>query len=71
METLRSIRASAKRAPTLRLGQYFCNTYIKGSWPELFYEKNDNKAAEMIRVWLADHSYTDSMPPVVGVSHAN
>lgn len=45
-----------------RLGQYFCNTYIKQSWPELFYA-NDERAESLIRTWLEENCYTDTLPP--------
>lgn len=48
-----------------RLGQYFCNRYIKMSWPELFHEKNDAISIEIIKVWLADHDYHNELPPVL------
>lgn len=67
MKTLQKIQA-ARTSPSVRLGQYFCNTYIKGSWPELFYEEDEEKAAEIIRTWLVDHQYTDTMPPKVSIS---
>lgn len=47
---------------SVRLGQRFCNFYIKGQWPELFYEENEQKAAKMIQKWLADNCYFDSLP---------
>lgn len=50
----------------LRLGQRFVNTYIKGSWPELYYEADETKAAEIIEQWLIDHQYNDHLPEVVG-----
>lgn len=46
----------------LRLGQRFCNEYIKGEYPELFYMKNDEKAKDLIEKWLNDHQYTQSLP---------
>lgn len=67
MKTLNRIQ-TAIAARSVRLGQYFCNTYIKGSWPELFYEEDEEKAAEIIRTWLVDHQYTDTMPPKVNIS---
>jgi hypothetical protein len=49
-------------APHLRLGQFFCNLYIRESWPELYYEADDSKAAALICDWLERHQYTDSLP---------
>lgn len=51
-----------KAAYEYRLGQYFCNTYIKQSWPELFYA-NDEKAESLIRTWLEENCYTETLPP--------
>ncbi len=48
-----------------RLGQRFCNDYIKYAWPELFYERDDGKASEMIWEWLKDHDYIESLPEKV------
>ena len=49
-----------------RLGQYFCNCYIVGNWPELYYEKEEWQAKLMIEDWLANNHYFDSLPqPVV------
>ncbi|QBQ74789.1 hypothetical protein BcepSauron_409 [Burkholderia phage BcepSauron] len=45
----------------LRMGQRFCNLYIKGSWPELFYA-DDLKAAPLIYDWLCAHQYYDELP---------
>jgi hypothetical protein len=47
----------------LRLGQLFCFLYIKGSWPELFYEDRENRAAAKIEQWLTDNNYTEELPP--------
>lgn len=38
--------------PHLRLGQYFVGNYVKYSWPELFYETNQEKALESISSYL-------------------
>jgi len=46
----------------IRLGQRFCNMYIKGQWPELFY-CNDAKAKILIGQWLVDNQYFDQLPP--------
>ena len=45
-----------------RLGQRFCNMFIKGAWPDLYYEENDAVAREMIRTWLSNHHYHDELP---------
>lgn len=48
-----------------RLGQFFVNRYIAGSWAELFFEEDYSKARDMIASWLRDHQYEFTMPPVV------
>lgn len=51
----------AEKPSEQRLGQWFCNTYIKGSWPELFYA-DDEKAAAILASWFESHHYVDSLP---------
>jgi hypothetical protein len=46
----------------LRLGQHFVNLYIKKPWPELYHERDDAKAQEMIYQYLVDHRYYPNMP---------
>ena len=46
----------------LRLGQYFCDRYIKSSWPDLFYCEDYAKCVHLISKWLEDNQYLDSMP---------
>ena len=48
--------------PHLRLGQYFVGTYVKYSWPELFYERDNSKAIHMITTYLEHYQYYDSLP---------
>ena len=48
--------------PHLRLGQYFVGTYVKYSWPELFYETDNSKAIHMITTYLEHYQYYDSLP---------
>lgn len=48
--------------PHLRLGQYFINKYVKYSWPELYYEKDDEKAIKAITIYLQHYQYTDTLP---------
>ena len=56
----------------LRLGQYFVGKYIKYSWPELFYEKDYEKALNMIAVYLYHLQYIDELPaPLEGGPYAN
>ncbi|MBP4081753.1 hypothetical protein [Aeromonas sp. MrichA-1] len=69
MQTLQKIKKQHKNqqeflGASYRLGQHFCSKYIKNPWPELFYA-NDHEAEGMIAQWLADHSYHDTLPPVV------
>lgn len=45
-----------------RLGQRFVNIYISKPWPELFHERSDKKAMEVIQKYLTDHHHFDSMP---------
>lgn len=49
----------------LRLGQRFCNLYIKEPWPSLYYCESVNTAKEMIWEWLCNHSYDESFPMVI------
>lgn len=51
-------------ADGLRMGQRFCNMYIKASWPELYY-CDDYNAFFLIYAWLHDHQYYEELPPVV------
>lgn len=50
-----------------RLGQYFCNRYIKSyvfhNDIDLFFIENIEECKAGIESWLIDHQYTDSMPP--------
>jgi hypothetical protein len=45
-----------------RLGQRFVNFYHRGTWPELFYERDDTVALKMISSWLEDNQYFDELP---------
>lgn len=55
-----------KRKPACqRLGQAFVNQFIRHPWPELFYEEDEQKALNMIKQWLQNHCYFDTMPPQV------
>ncbi len=51
-------------AGNIRLGQYFCNQYIKKQWPTLFYADFD-KACSLITNWLRDNNYIDELPPKI------
>ena len=45
----------------LRLGQRFHLMYMRNPWPELFYGA-DEITGPMIRSWLNDHHYLDTLP---------
>lgn len=49
----------------VRFGQYFCNKYIKDSWPKLFYEEDNEQSKKLIVEWLVHHCYTTSLPTEV------
>lgn len=61
-EALKQLRR--EKPKNQRLGQYFVNTYIKGSWPELFYA-DDAKALPMIAEWLEAYQYQECLPSQV------
>lgn len=61
---MRFIRIHKQTVDTQRAGQRFCNMYIKAGWPELFYE-DEAKALVMIRQWLDDHQYTETLPSLI------
>lgn len=62
---LRDFEIEQQKVPSYRLGQYFCNMYIKGQWPELFYVEDRQKCLIMIEKWLKDNCYENDMPPIV------
>lgn len=41
---------------SLRLGQRFCNEYLSGPWPELYYA-DDDLAVKRISKWLRKYQY--------------
>lgn len=50
----------------MRLGQRFVNEFIKGTgWTELFYERDDRVALEMIKQLLTDLQYYPGLSPRV------
>lgn len=61
-EEFKEMYARAHDAEHLRLGQYFCNLFIRESWPELYYEADDAEANALICEWLERHQYTDALP---------
>ena len=46
----------------ISLGQYFCNKYVKGQWPDLFYCEDKSKCIDMITQYLEDTCHTDKLP---------
>jgi hypothetical protein len=48
--------------PHLRLGQYFVGKYVKYSWPELFYETEQDKSIESISMYLKQLHYLNELP---------
>ena len=54
-----------ERKPPHRLGQYFVSNYIKYSWPELFYERDNKKALETISTYLYYLQYINELPTKV------
>lgn len=46
----------------IRLGQRFCNRYVKGSYPDLYYCEDDRASAQMIDTWLKDNQYESELP---------
>jgi len=49
---------------SMRLGQAFVNWYMSTPWPELFYEKNDKVAMEMITKHLVAYCYYEQLPSI-------
>lgn len=45
-----------------RLGQAFCNDYIRSSWPELYYCEDEGKCVKMVTQWLNDCQYYGDLP---------
>lgn len=48
-----------------RLGQAFCNDFIRHSWTELYYCTDLCKSQRMIENWLHQHHYYTDMPSKV------
>lgn len=46
----------------LRLGQFFCNEFVEGIWPELYDEENNETATAVIEKWLSDRYYWATIP---------
>ena len=62
---LKEFELIQKSVMSYRLGQHFCNMYIVGQWPELFYGEDRQKNLIMIEKWLTDNCYQTEMPPIV------
>lgn len=59
-----------RKHPSLRLGQYFCNLYVKafdGRTDPLFNQPNDDLAAIAIDQWMRDNQHLDELPMAVRV----
>jgi len=55
-----------KEQQCMRLGQAFCNDFIYKPFPELYYEKDEQKAVDTISKWLYDHNYLTTLPRKIG-----
>lgn len=49
-----------------RLGQRFCNMYIRCSWPDLYYEEDEAKALALITQYLIQLHYYPNVPHNTG-----
>ena len=54
--------ASIDKQKGIRMGQYFCNKFVKESGPQLFYSTDDNKSKQMIEEWLIRYCYEAELP---------
>lgn len=45
----------------IRLGQYFCNLFIKSQWSVLFYEDDDKVSERIIYKYMLDNQWTGSL----------
>lgn len=48
-----------------RMGQAFCNDFIKDSWSELYFENDYWKADDLITQWLVDNHYYPNTPLLI------
>ncbi len=53
-----------RRKAVERLGQAFCNDFIKESWPRLYYSESESQSLWMINAWLGNHHYFNGELPV-------
>ena len=64
----RIYRSFKKNNRGLRLGQFFCNRYVKNFdrvTDPLFNQPKDAVAKLAIDAWLKDNGYADVLPPLV------
>lgn len=45
-----------------RLGQFFCNRFIRGPWEFLYHMEDHGLARQIIAGWLKDHQYYETLP---------
>ena len=57
----KALHNQKKAVDKQRMGQRFCNMYIKEAWPELFHAP-DIDASFLIHDWLTRHQYYDTLP---------
>ena len=65
MNSIHDLLEEFEENKCLRLGQFFVSRYIKQAWPELFYERDYDKALGMIKHWLITHCYFHELPKKV------
>ena len=49
-----------------RLGQFFCNRFIRGPWGFLYHMEDHGLARQIIAGWLRDHQYYEILPEQIG-----
>lgn len=59
---IQQYNASKDKQCGIRMGQYFCNKYVKESWPQLFYCTDDEQSKQMIKEWLTRYCYESELP---------
>ena len=68
---LERYRQDVEQGCEQRLGQWFCNKYIKRgkvwTWAktDLFYETKNTISRQTISAWMEDNCYVSSLPPEV------
>lgn len=72
LSTQRLIRLHKMSGSDQRLGQYFCNNYVKvfdQTTDPLFNESNDGIAAQLIDAWLERNHHREFLPrPVTPIT---